>query len=311
MGLPSSGHSSSVRPFCPQFDSRVCQARYGFVGRDVFHLKRREKPDINFGQCPIVAGVTPVQNSDRIISVWSTAMPTTYLELNKTLSEEESSLKEQVHRFAAEVLRPAAMELDPLSPKTSSPTGSPLWDVFRKYRELGYHLRGMPEEFGGIDAVADRRSTSSARRWAGAPPTWRFRWAPARCRTPSLPAAATQNLIETYVTSLRRGHRGPLRRLLGHHRASTRLGRRVHGQRHGAPAGRCLRPLRRAGGRRLGPPRPEVVLGLQRHDRYALYGPHGRRPKPRAWPAAPSPSFRSTCRESPRASRSTSSVSAP
>ena len=38
---------------------------------------------------------------------------TTYVELNKGLTEEESSLKEQIHRFAAEVFRPAAMELDP------------------------------------------------------------------------------------------------------------------------------------------------------------------------------------------------------
>jgi alkylation response protein AidB-like acyl-CoA dehydrogenase len=77
-------------------------------------------------------------------------MPT-YLELNKNLTEEEASLKDQVHRFAAEVFRPAAMELDPLTPEEVIDRNSVLWQVFRKYRELGYHLRGMPEAFGGIE----------------------------------------------------------------------------------------------------------------------------------------------------------------
>ena len=76
---------------------------------------------------------------------------TTYVELNKGLTEEESSLKEQIHRFAAEVFRPAAMELDPFTPEQVIDGGSVLWEVFRKYRELGYHLRGMPEAFGGVE----------------------------------------------------------------------------------------------------------------------------------------------------------------
>jgi alkylation response protein AidB-like acyl-CoA dehydrogenase len=74
----------------------------------------------------------------------------TYTELNKTLSEEESSLKEQIHRFARDVLRPAALELDPLSPEEVIAPASVYWDALRQYRRLGYHLRGMPEEFGGI-----------------------------------------------------------------------------------------------------------------------------------------------------------------
>jgi alkylation response protein AidB-like acyl-CoA dehydrogenase len=74
-----------------------------------------------------------------------------YVELNKNLTDEELSLKEQVHRFAADVFRPAAMELDTLTPEEVIAPDSVLWDVFRKYRELGYHLRGMPEAFGGIE----------------------------------------------------------------------------------------------------------------------------------------------------------------
>jgi alkylation response protein AidB-like acyl-CoA dehydrogenase len=74
----------------------------------------------------------------------------TYTELNKGLTEEESSLKEQVHRFAAVIMRPASLELDPLSPEDVISPGSVLWKVFRRNRELGYHLRGMPEELGGL-----------------------------------------------------------------------------------------------------------------------------------------------------------------
>jgi alkylation response protein AidB-like acyl-CoA dehydrogenase len=74
----------------------------------------------------------------------------TYVELDKTLSEEESSLKDQVHRFAADILRPAALALDPLPPDAVIARGSVLWEVFRRYRQLGYHLRGMPDELGGL-----------------------------------------------------------------------------------------------------------------------------------------------------------------
>jgi len=75
---------------------------------------------------------------------------TTYVELNKNLTEEEATLKEQIHRFAAEVMRPASLELDRLSPEEVIASGSPLWDVIRQYRGLGYHLRGLPEALGGL-----------------------------------------------------------------------------------------------------------------------------------------------------------------
>ena len=74
----------------------------------------------------------------------------TYVDLDKSLTDEESSLKEQAHRFAAEVFRPASLELDALSPQDVIARGSAYWSVLGRYRQLGYHLRGMPEEFGGI-----------------------------------------------------------------------------------------------------------------------------------------------------------------
>ena len=77
-------------------------------------------------------------------------MVTTYLDLNKQLNSDETSLKEQIHRFAAEVLRPAAAELDRLPPEDVIAEGSVLWDVFRKLYGLGYHTRALPEELGGV-----------------------------------------------------------------------------------------------------------------------------------------------------------------
>ncbi len=76
---------------------------------------------------------------------------TTYLELNKELTFDETSVKDQIHRFGLEFIRPAAAELDQMSPEDVIASGSPLWDVFRKAYELGFHTRGLPESLGGVD----------------------------------------------------------------------------------------------------------------------------------------------------------------
>ena len=73
-----------------------------------------------------------------------------YLNLDQTLTEEQIHLKNEVHRFAKEVLRPASIELDKLhDPEDVVKEGSVFWDVFRKYYELGYHVRTLPEALGG------------------------------------------------------------------------------------------------------------------------------------------------------------------
>jgi len=76
---------------------------------------------------------------------------TTYLDLNKDLSFDEQKVKEQVHRFGVEVLRPAAAELDKLPPEEVIAPGSVLWEVFRKAYELGFHTSGLPEALGGAN----------------------------------------------------------------------------------------------------------------------------------------------------------------
>ncbi|MBD3648286.1 MAG: acyl-CoA/acyl-ACP dehydrogenase [Pseudomonadales bacterium] len=53
------------------------------------------------------------------------------------LSHEEREIQETVHRFAEEVLRPVGAQLDKMEPEAVIDTGSPLWQVFDQYDELG------------------------------------------------------------------------------------------------------------------------------------------------------------------------------
>lgn len=73
-----------------------------------------------------------------------------YVELDKDLSPELQQLKEQVHRFSAEVLRPASIELDKLDPEAVIARDSILWDVFRQAYQQGYHTRALPPSLGGV-----------------------------------------------------------------------------------------------------------------------------------------------------------------
>jgi len=74
-----------------------------------------------------------------------------YLDLNKELTDEQRGVKEETHTFAAEVLRPASIELDRLSPDEVIADGSIMWEVFQKAYQQGYHSSGLPEQFGGLN----------------------------------------------------------------------------------------------------------------------------------------------------------------
>lgn len=67
-------------------------------------------------------------------------------ELNWDLTETERSVKETVHRFAAEVLRPAGLKLDKLTPDEAIAKDSIFWDVHRQYLELGIGEMGGAED---------------------------------------------------------------------------------------------------------------------------------------------------------------------
>ena len=77
-----------------------------------------------------------------------------YVDLNKDLTSEQVALKEQSHQFAANVLRPASVQLDALDPQEVIAPGSVLWDVFRQAYRQGFHLLQFPEEQGGANLGA-------------------------------------------------------------------------------------------------------------------------------------------------------------
>jgi alkylation response protein AidB-like acyl-CoA dehydrogenase len=53
------------------------------------------------------------------------------------LSETARMVQESVHRFAEEVMRPAGIKLDRMTPEEAIAPGSPYWDVRRQFNELG------------------------------------------------------------------------------------------------------------------------------------------------------------------------------
>lgn len=72
-----------------------------------------------------------------------------YIDLNKDLTDEQKLVKAQAHEFAAQVMRPASIELDKMTPEETIAEGSPMWRVFKTAYERGYHLRSFPEALGG------------------------------------------------------------------------------------------------------------------------------------------------------------------
>jgi hypothetical protein len=95
---------------------------------------------------------------------------TTYLELNKTLTFEETDLKNQVHRFGRDVLRPAAAALDPLSPADVIASESVFWDVIATHMSSASTRSRFPKTWVGRK---HRRwhVTSTPKRWGGPAPT--------------------------------------------------------------------------------------------------------------------------------------------
>jgi alkylation response protein AidB-like acyl-CoA dehydrogenase len=68
------------------------------------------------------------------------------LDIDAGLTEEMKQVRDTVHRFALEVMRPAAAELDRLAdPSDVVVPESVLWDVFKRFRKLGI---GDPEKYG-------------------------------------------------------------------------------------------------------------------------------------------------------------------
>jgi len=67
------------------------------------------------------------------------------------LTEVEASVQEVAHRFARDVMRPAGARLDTMTPEQVIAKDSPLWDVFRQYRELGLNLVSISEDLSPLE----------------------------------------------------------------------------------------------------------------------------------------------------------------
>src|SRR5208283_2624336 len=75
----------------------------------------------------------------------------TYVELDVEFPPEIAALRDNVHRFAKEVLRPTAIALDRIAdPQQVIARDSILWKFYRSAWELGYHTATIPTELGGL-----------------------------------------------------------------------------------------------------------------------------------------------------------------
>jgi alkylation response protein AidB-like acyl-CoA dehydrogenase len=73
-----------------------------------------------------------------------------FFDVNLNLTDEDRALKEAAHKFAKEVIRPTAKEIDAMSPEEAIAENSPLWYFLKKGYELGYHTMLLPAEVGGM-----------------------------------------------------------------------------------------------------------------------------------------------------------------
>lgn len=77
-----------------------------------------------------------------------------YLDLNINLTEEDMDLRNGAHEFAEQIMRPAAKELDRMSPEAVVAPESPLWDFLGQAYELGFHKILIPESYGGMELTS-------------------------------------------------------------------------------------------------------------------------------------------------------------
>ena len=73
-----------------------------------------------------------------------------YTDLNIDLTDEQIAIKEETHRFAKEVLRPASLQLDKLHDPADVMKSDVFKNAFKKGYELGYHTIFIPDTWGGL-----------------------------------------------------------------------------------------------------------------------------------------------------------------
>ncbi|MFH1984187.1 MAG: acyl-CoA dehydrogenase family protein [Pseudomonadota bacterium] len=75
---------------------------------------------------------------------------TGYTDLNIELTKAQSVMKEETHRFAKEVLRPASLELDKIHDPAAVIDSPLFWSTMKKGYALGYHTIFLPDTYGGL-----------------------------------------------------------------------------------------------------------------------------------------------------------------
>lgn len=83
-----------------------------------------------------------------------------YLELNPDYRGDLQDLRNEVHQFAKNEIRPLAREIDQMDAEEYREIGkrpSPYWDIIQKIKEQGYHRMGFPEEYGGVELTPQER----------------------------------------------------------------------------------------------------------------------------------------------------------
>ena len=73
-----------------------------------------------------------------------------YTELDIELTNAQNAMKEETHRFAKEVLRPASIELDKVGDPEAVIKTPLFWDTMKQGYDLGYHTIFLPDSYGGL-----------------------------------------------------------------------------------------------------------------------------------------------------------------
>ncbi len=73
-----------------------------------------------------------------------------YRDLNMDLTPGQISMKEETHKFAKEVLRPASLELDKINDPMEMINSKLLKNTLKKGYALGYHTIYLPDSYGGL-----------------------------------------------------------------------------------------------------------------------------------------------------------------
>lgn len=81
-----------------------------------------------------------------------------YFDIDSRFSESEelNMLRQETHKFAEEVIRPASKELDRMEPKQVAEKGSPYFQVMKEMHKMGYHRAYVPEEYGGLELTPEK-----------------------------------------------------------------------------------------------------------------------------------------------------------